>query len=407
MKNLIHLRSFCFSVIFAMTGLLMSDPPVVKADPVEMARTELDAANQQLNDFKANNPQPEPPIGEDRIWFAAKGDYTFHGRAVDIRDDIVTLRASEGGRTVDLPIARLDEKHHEEIAELFADYQQASSNWQKKCQMLEEAVERQKKTLEKLSLEEAERERQRVAVVEENANHADALNIDLQRPGDREFIRDLADLIDPEDEEQIRQLCDQLLTDKATPIIVITINSMANHGGAGMRIETFATLLFDQWGIGHAKLGDQEWNTGILLLVSKNDRKARIELGGGWGRRQDELCRQIMDEQIVFHFKQGQFSEGIVAGVNALDKMGRQLSLPTAPKPSWYYPAMIALLGLAVFTAVSLVRRGSSGWAWVFFGVVFAFLFMLLRLMAQSSGGGDGGSFGEGSSGGGGATGSW
>ena len=156
-----------------MTGLLMSDPPVVKADPVEMARTELDAANQQLNDFKANNPQPEPPIGEDRIWFAAKGDYTFHGRAVDIRDDIVTLRASEGGRTVDLPIARLDEKHHEEIAELFADYQQASSNWQKKCQMLEEEVERQKKTLEKVSLEEAERERQRIA--EENAKQRQSL----------------------------------------------------------------------------------------------------------------------------------------------------------------------------------------------------------------------------------------
>lgn len=241
------------------------------------------------------------------------------------------------------------------------------------------------------------------------SDHSDAVNIDIERPGDREFIRDLADLIDPDDEEQIRQLCDQLLTDKATPIIVITIDSMANHGGADMRIETFATLLFDQWGIGPATLADQEWNTGILLLVSRDDRKARIELGGGWGRKEDGLCRQIMDEQIIFNFKQGKFSEGILAGVNALDKMGRQLSLPIAPKPAWYYPAMLALFGLAVFTVVSLVRRGSSGWAWVVWGAVFVALFYLLQALSEtrSSGGFSGGSFGGGSSGGGGATGSW
>jgi uncharacterized protein len=77
------------------------------------------------------------------------------------------------------------------------------------------------------------------------------------------------------------EVCDELLTDKATPIIVVTIESMANHGGADMRIETFATLLFNQWQIGHESIGEEYWNTGILLLVSKGDRKARIELGGG------------------------------------------------------------------------------------------------------------------------------
>lgn len=239
-----------------------------------------------------------------------------------------------------------------------------------------------------------------------------AVNIDLERPGDREFIRDLANLIDPDDEEKIRELCDRLLTEKATPIIVITIDSLAKHGGDGLRIETFATLLFDQWGIGQASINQQEWNTGILLLVSKNDRKARIELGGGWGRREDALCRQIMDEQIIFNFKKGQFSEGIVAGVNALDKMGRQLKIPSAPKPSWYYPTMIALLGLAIFTAVSLIRKGSSGWAWLAWGMLFTVLFLVLRTLGESSGdsgggGFSGGSFGGGSSGGGGATGSW
>ena len=240
---------------------------------------------------------------------------------------------------------------------------------------------------------------------------ASAVEIDLEPPGDREFIRDLAGLLDPGAQEQIRKVCDSLLTDKATPIIVITIESMAKHGGEGMRIETFATLLFDQWGIGHATLGKQEWNTGILLLVSRDDRKARIELGGGWGRREDALCRQIMDEQIIFYFKQGQFSDGIVAGVEALDKMGRYLELPTRPRPWWHYALVVGFIGLAVFTIVSLVRNGSSGWAWIFWGVVFAIvgtiLYQLMTSRGNGGGGFGGGSFGGGSSGGGGATGSW
>jgi hypothetical protein len=79
--------------------------------------------------------------------------------------------------------------------------------------------------------------------------------IELEPPGDRDFVLDKADLLTPADEDKIRQLADQLLTDKAVPIIVVTIESMAAHGGEGLRIETFARLLFDQWEIGPATDG--------------------------------------------------------------------------------------------------------------------------------------------------------
>jgi len=241
---------------------------------------------------------------------------------------------------------------------------------------------------------------------------AAAIRVALEPPGGREFVRDLAGLIDEADETEIRRLCDELLTAKATPIIVMTIESMAAHGGADMRIETFARLLFDQWGIGHRELGEQAWNTGILLLVSEGDRRARIELGAGWKREKDDLCRRIMDEQIIPLFKQGKFSEGIVAGVRALDKMARGLKLPRRKRPWWHYAAGAGFVGLAIFTIVSLIRRGSSGWAWLFWGAIFALVGYLLysyfRSAGRGGGGGfSGGSFGGGFSGGGGATGSW
>jgi uncharacterized protein len=236
---------------------------------------------------------------------------------------------------------------------------------------------------------------------------ASAVHIDLERPGEKEFVRDMANMIDASDEEFIRDLAGKLLKAKATPILVVTFESMADHGGQDMRIETFARFLFDQWGIGHEKLGDQPWNTGILLLVSKRDRKARIELGAGWGRKKDALCEKIMREQIITRFKKGDFSGGIRAGVESLDRMARGLKLPTRPRPWWHFGLVVLFIGLAIWTGVSLYRRGSKGSAWIFWGVVFAILGYLLYMFLTRRGSFSGGSFGGGFSGGGGATGSW
>lgn len=240
---------------------------------------------------------------------------------------------------------------------------------------------------------------------------AGAVQITLDRPGDREFVRDQADMLTAEDEQKIKELADKLLTERATPIIVITVESMAKYGGADMRIETFATLLFDQWGIGVKEINGQQWNTGILLLVSRDDRKARIELGAGWARDKDDLCQQIMDEQIIASFKQGDFSGGIVAGVVALDAMARDKPLPKKKRPLWHYVVVVVAIGLFTFTIVSLIRRGSGGWAWVFWAAVFAvlgvILYQMLRSNSRGGGGFSGGSFGGGFSGGGGASGSW
>lgn len=252
-------------------------------------------------------------------------------------------------------------------------------------------------------------------VMPANANHVSAQlpeAIGLERPGDREFILDKAGLITEADSVKIRSIADQLLSDKAAPIVVVTIDSMASYGAGNLRIETFARLLFDQWGIGPATVQDTAWNYGMLLLVSRDDRKARIELGAGWRRDKDLAAQRIMDDLIIPQFRRGEYSAGILAGVDALDKLARDLKLPSKPVPASSYWISAAIIGLVVFTAVSLIRRGSSGWAWLFWGATFAIIGTILYNMANSrsssSGGGfSGGSFGGGFSGGGGASGSW
>jgi uncharacterized protein len=183
------------------------------------------------------------------------------------------------------------------------------------------------------------------------------------------------------------------------------------YGVFNMRIETFATVLFNQWGIGYEEVNGSEWNTGILFLVSEGDRKARIELGATWGHEHDQVAQRIMDDYIIPKFKGGNFSEGIFLGVQGLDKMARGLALPKKPIPWWHLALILGGIGLAIFTIVSLIRRGASGWAWLFWGAIFAILGVILYNMLTRStrggGGFSGGSFGGGFSGGGGATGSW
>ncbi len=225
------------------------------------------------------------------------------------------------------------------------------------------------------------------------------------RPGPRDFIVDEAALIAPADKKTIRSTCDKLLTDKGVPILVVTIRSMTQYGAAGWDIQVYAQNLFNTWGIGYKK-----WNRGMLLLVSKGDRKARIELGADWKHTKDAECTQIMEELIIPSFKEGRFSEGILQGVKGLDALARDLKLPTRPRPWWHYALIVGFFALMIFTGISLYRRGASGWAWLFWGAVFAVVGFLLyqALTSRSRGGGfSGGSFGGGFSGGGGATGSW
>src|SRR5579863_7050403 len=127
------------------------------------------------------------------------------------------------------------------------------------------------------------------------------------RPGPREFILDEAKLIGPDQAAEIRILCEEALNKKKAPIIVVTLPSLAAYGASGWPIERYALNLMSEWGVGW-----EDWNYGMLLLVSPGDRKARIELGASWARRKDDEARRLMSQRIIPNFKQGEYSKGIL-----------------------------------------------------------------------------------------------
>ena len=94
-------------------------------------------------------------------------------------------------------------------------------------------------------------------------------------------------------------------------------------------IEQFSIRVADAWKIGRRRIDD-----GALLVVAKNDRHLRIEVGYGLeGSLTDLTTKRIIDEAITPKFRAGDFAGGISAGVDRMVRLIDGEELP-APEPS-------------------------------------------------------------------------
>jgi uncharacterized protein len=93
-------------------------------------------------------------------------------------------------------------------------------------------------------------------------------------------------------------------------------------------IEQYSIRVAEAWKIGRKKIDD-----GAILVVAKNDRKLRIEVGYGLeGALNDVTARRIIDEIITPKFRSGDFAGGITAGVDRVIRVVDGEALP-APAP--------------------------------------------------------------------------
>ncbi|MDP1929341.1 MAG: YgcG family protein [Thiobacillus sp.] len=194
----------------------------------------------------------------------------------------------------------------------------------------------------------------------------------------------------------------------------------------GEDIAQFGIRVADKWKIGRTKVDD-----GVILIVAKNDRKLRIEVGYGLeGAIPDAIAKRVIAEIITPYFKAGDYSGGITAGVGQLIKLIDGEPLPAPVRASQTDNSLESLLPFMVMgfvvgsflapmlgrgTASGVAGLGTAGLAWLTSGVLFSSLLMgggvllavlLMGAMGRGGGWGSGGGFGGGGFGGGGG-GSW
>jgi uncharacterized protein len=177
-------------------------------------------------------------------------------------------------------------------------------------------------------------------------------------------------------------------------------------------IEQYSIRVAEAW-----KLGRKGVEDGVLLLVAKDDRAVRIEVGYGLeGAVPDVLANRIVEQVIVPRFRQGEFFGGINAALDRIIALAEGEPLPEAERraPPAQGPSGIGsafpLLLMLLIVGGGILRRifGGAGGAFVtggLAGVIVWFLTGALAIAVGAAiigfvftlmGGGFGGGFGGG-----------
>ena len=136
-------------------------------------------------------------------------------------------------------------------------------------------------------------------------------------------MTDLTETLTPDQTAKLEQKLAAFEARKGSQIAVLIVPTTQPEA-----IEQYSIRVAEQW-----KLGRKGVDDGALLLVAKDDRALRIEVGYGLeGALPDAIAKRIIEDIIVPRFKTGDFYGGIDAGVDAMIKVVDGEPLPP-PQP--------------------------------------------------------------------------
>jgi len=233
------------------------------------------------------------------------------------------------------------------------------------------------------------------------------------------YVIDLAGVLDPNAKSTLEALCTELQQKTGAQLAIVTVHSLE-----GRPVEDYAVDVYKHLGVGPKKD-----DRGVLLLVSPDEKKYRIEVGYGLEPVINDARAGDVGRAMVPFLRSGNFDGAIQTAAWQLakfvaDDSGITLSLPApalaAPQSdsedrSRNFGALVVLIIIVIYLIIAGISRGGRG------GGGRGFWWFLLGMFlggsggggssgggfGGSSGGGDFGGFGGGSSGGGGASGSW
>ena len=140
-------------------------------------------------------------------------------------------------------------------------------------------------------------------------------------PALRARVNDLAQLLPPDREQALEAKLARYEAETSHQLAVLTIDTTD-----GEAIEPFAMRVAEQW-----KLGRKGVDDGAVLIVAKQDRTARIEVGYGLeGPIPDAIAKRIIEDAMIPRFRAGDFPSGIEAAVEWMMRAARGEALPAA-----------------------------------------------------------------------------
>lgn len=171
-------------------------------------------------------------------------------------------------------------------------------------------------------------------------------------------VNDLAAILSSSTDEEIETLLKAHEDSTSNQVAVLIIPSLE-----GESLEEYSIKVAETW-----KLGQKGKDNGVLLLVARDDRKVRIEVGRGLeGDLTDQVCGMIIRHEIVPRFRDGDYNGGVRAGVLAIlgvikgsYKPEEDVGLDDIAARAFGFLLFLVVVG--IFTTIALFSKGFVSW---------------------------------------------
>ena len=191
-------------------------------------------------------------------------------------------------------------------------------------------------------------------------------------------IVDQANLLNGDERQRLESKLAQFEQQTGDQVAVLTVDSLD-----GEAIEDYANKVGRAWA-----LGQKGKDNGVLLLVARQDRRMRIEVGYGLEPVLTDLqTKVIQDEVIIPYFKKGDFGGGIEAGVDAILSTLQGKPFQAAPEPA-DQPARgkggpdFGFLLFLLFILVPFSLNAARSRSWLLYIVLMPIYFFLGSLIS-------------------------
>lgn len=125
-------------------------------------------------------------------------------------------------------------------------------------------------------------------------------------------VSDFAGLLTARDEAALADQLDRLNRDTGVDMKVLTLATQTDYA-PDLSLEAFAHGLFERWSI-----GADDRNDGVLVLILRDDRAMRIELGAAYGTDWNSVAQRVVDDHFLVAFAAETYSQGILRGSEAV-----------------------------------------------------------------------------------------
>ena len=173
------------------------------------------------------------------------------------------------------------------------------------------------------------------------------------------YVSDYAGLLSDSSKTSLEAELRQFETETSNQVVVAVFPTLE-----GEVLEDFSIRLAEAW-----KIGQKGKDNGVILLIFKNDRKVRIEVGYGLeGALPDATAKLIIENEIVPRFREGRFDEGVERAVQAIiaATKGEYHAEPSSPAGNYFGQALFAGIFLGALLPLLLL------WPLFMLGISFA-----------------------------------